>query len=92
MTTLNRNLSREVPTIVRDGGRLRPIIVELVAGDPSLYLRQKGTRRHYALPYEVAYHLAVKLEVDRRRLEKKTKKAMSTRFPQTLKTILGSRS
>jgi hypothetical protein len=80
MTTLNRNLSREVPTIVRDGSRVRPIIVELVAGDPSLYLRQKGTRRHYALPYEVAYHLAVKLEVDRCRREKAGQKKLRRRI------------
>lgn len=81
MTTLNRNLNREVPATVRDGGRLRPIILELKPGDPCMYLRQKGTRRRYALPYESAYMQAVWLEVDRVKREKKARR--SKRWPKS---------
>jgi hypothetical protein len=76
MTVLNRKLNREVPATVREAGRRRAIILELRPGDPCMWLRQKGTRTRYALPYEVAYVQAVRLEVDRRRREKaKAKKA-----------------
>jgi len=75
MTTLNRTLLREVPTLIRDGGKLRAIVLELHPKDPCMYLRQKGTRKRYALPYESAYLQAVRLEVDRCRREKKARKA-----------------
>jgi hypothetical protein len=74
MTAINRILKRETPATVRDAGRLRSIIVELQPQDPCLYLRQKGTRRRYALPYEAAYLYAVRLAVDSARREKRKKK------------------
>lgn len=74
MTAINRILKRETPASVRDAGRLRAVIVELQPQDPCLYLRQKGTRRRYALPYEAAYLYAVKLAVENSRRLKRERR------------------
>lgn len=57
---------------VRDGGRPRPIVIEV---DPDeLTLRQKGRRRRYRLPWEAVYVMAVRAEVERVRKEKVLKR------------------
>ena len=80
MTDIKRTLKRETPVSVRDAGRLRPVIVELHPQDPCMYLRQKGCRKRYALPYGVAYLAAVKLAVEQqRRMAKAVKKEKTCR-------------
>ena len=63
MTTINSRQQREVPATVRDASRVLPIILELRPGDPCMYLRQKGRRNGYALPFDAAYYHAARLSV-----------------------------
>jgi hypothetical protein len=68
-TRLTRPVTRETSVTVRDGGRVREVIVTL---EPScvLALRLKGTRTTYRVTADAVYHLAVKREVAARQRER----------------------
>lgn len=72
MTMLLRAVRRETAAATRDGGRVRPIVVELHAG--YMVMRPKGCRRAYTLTYQSAYMLAVRQAVEEERREKKARK------------------
>jgi len=72
MTSLVRPVRRETASLIRDGGKVRPIVVEIHAG--YMMLRQKGCRTKYALTYDVAYRYAVRLQVEAERRERKGRK------------------
>lgn len=72
MTLLLRAVRRETAATTRDGGKVRPLVVELRAG--YMLLRAKGTRRGYSLTYHSAYMLAVRQAVEEQRREKKAKR------------------
>jgi hypothetical protein len=67
MTKLTRPLRREVSSLHHG-----PLIVLLT--EEGLYLRQKGRRMKYLLPYGRAYQNAASLEADRQRAERKAKR------------------
>jgi hypothetical protein len=68
MTQLTHTVKRETATLMRDGGKVLPIVVE-VHPDYTLY-RQKGRRHGYMLPHRSAYLYAVHLAVEQQRQEK----------------------
>ena len=72
MTRLDKVVRRETAVGVRDGGRSRPLLVEL--HPRHIELRRKGTRRRLAVSYDAIYDLAVKLIVRAEREEMKAKK------------------
>jgi prophage tail gpP-like protein len=59
MTRIDRVLVRETAVGVRDGGRSRPLLVEL--HPRHVELRLKGTRRRLVLAYDAMYDLAAKM-------------------------------
>jgi len=72
MTRLTRPVKRETPTSVFDGGRRLAVCCTLAP--EGLWLRQKGRRRGWLLPYDAAYAQAVKLAVAQERRERLTNK------------------
>lgn len=87
MTLILHTVRRETATITRDGGKPRPLVVELHAG--YMTLKPKGCRRKYSLTYYSAYMLAVKQAAEEIRLaarqrlkDKKAARAKSRRSPQ----------
>lgn len=84
MTLILHTVRRETATTVRDGGKPRPLVVELHAG--YMTLKPKGCRRKYSLTYHSAYMLAVRQAVEEARAEKlknkKAAKARERRLPQ----------
>ena len=72
MTVLVRPVRRETAQEIRDGGRVLPIVLEAYP-TYSTY-RQKGRRRRYALPHDVAYRYAVRLQVEAERRERQARK------------------
>jgi len=59
MTRIERVVRRETDASVRDGGRARPLLVEL--HPRHIELRRKGTRRRLLVAYEAVYDLASKM-------------------------------
>lgn len=76
MTRIERVVRRETDASVRDGGRARPVLIEL--HPRHIELRRKGTRRRLLVAYEAVYDLAAKLlaraEAAERLAAKKAKK------------------
>lgn len=72
MTTIDRPVRRETATYKRDAGRARALVVEL---HPShLEVRDKGTRRAFAIPYDAIYDLGCKLLARAEREEKRARR------------------
>ena len=69
MTMLLRAVRRETAATTRDGGKVRPIVVELHAG--FMRLKPKGCRRAYSVTYQSVYLMAVRQAVEEARREKK---------------------
>ena len=74
MTKLNKRVSRETRTTVRNGSKPRMLVASLEPGD-VIGLRLKGCRKTYYLAIETAFYYAGKLEGERLRREKKAKKS-----------------
>lgn len=68
MTLISKPVSRLTRAVIRDAGQSRPIVVVLAAD--GLYLRQKGRRTAYHLPYEAAYHAGARMAAEVKRREK----------------------
>ena len=68
MTLIRKPLRRETSATVFDAGRRLPVCCTLAP--EGIYLRQKGRRRAWLLPYDAAYCQAVKLAVAQERREK----------------------
>lgn len=66
MTRLTRPVRREVMSLHHG-----PLVVTLA--EEGVYLRQKGRRTKFLIPYGVAYQRAVALTVDASRREKKAR-------------------
>ncbi len=75
MTKLNKPVTRSSETVIRDGGKLRQLVVTLYPGD-VLGLRPAGTRRKREEQISLAacYSLAVKQRVAAELREKKQQK------------------
>lgn len=58
-TRLTRSVARETSAFVRTPRGARPLIVTLT--DEGLYVRAKGTRTSYLLPYHTAWVQAARL-------------------------------
>jgi len=69
VTRLDKVVRRETAVGIRDGGRSRPLLVEL--HPRHIELRQKGTRRRFSVSYDAIYDLAVKVIVRAQLAEKK---------------------
>ncbi|HLJ26610.1 MAG TPA: hypothetical protein VKY85_07855 [Candidatus Angelobacter sp.] len=74
MTALSQRktrLSFETSDVVRYRGQLRPVIVE--ANEFTAFLRLKGTRQRFELSYAGMWNQAVKVAVEKKRAEKRSK-------------------
>ena len=74
MTTLKNPVSRETAGLVREAGKVRPVITTLKP--PNLIgFRAKGCRKTYWLTTDACYSMAVKAELaDQKRKKKKQKR------------------
>lgn len=73
MSTVTRPVRRETSETVREAGKYRAVVVTLTPH--GLYLKAKGLHgQGYLLPLGHAYQYAMRLEVDRRKAEKKAAK------------------
>lgn len=76
-TTIGRRTIRETTALVRNRGRAKPVIVNLVSD--QIELRLKGERRRVRIPvstvYTMALHAWVQAEKARRKAERKAKRA-----------------
>lgn len=72
MTRLTKPVTRSTDNAIRDGARLRPLVVTLYPGG-VIGLRPSKTRREELLTVEAAYSLAIKQRVAKERAEKKAK-------------------
>ena len=74
MTRLTRPVKRETNAVVRDRGRMRPLMVKLEEGGHLMRLWPKGTRQVYTVPFEAVYRLGVQIRVEEMRAEKAAKR------------------
>ena len=84
MTDLNRTVKRLSAGMVREAGKLWPVVISL---EPPCVLgfRAKGCRRTYKLIANACYWLAVKADQqDRARQRRKQKNAKKTRSKKRL--------
>ena len=72
MTTTRKPVRRETPELVRDAGKVRPLIVELWPSGIAVY--QKRSRHSYLIPYRAIYDLGVKLFVEAGRRQKRQRR------------------
>jgi hypothetical protein len=81
MTPITRRLQRLTPAVIHSAGRGRPVIVEMSPGGDGrpgpafLGFRLLGTRSTYYLPVEWCWREAMKMEVNRRKTERRKAKA-----------------
>lgn len=68
-TKLRRPVHRESVATIRDGSKIRPVVVSLLPGD-VISLRPKGTRRPEFLAVTTAWHYAVTLRVRKEQAER----------------------
>jgi hypothetical protein len=73
MTPIRKAIFRVTDTMIRDGRKMRPIVVGVEPGD-VLTFRLKGTRKTYMLPISACYHRAGVLEGERLRAERRAKR------------------
>jgi hypothetical protein len=69
-TKLNKPVSRISNEQVRDGSKIRNLVVTLYPGG-GIGLRPQGTRREEIYPLEAVYHTALKMRVAAERAAKK---------------------
>ena len=67
-TKLNKPVKRETQVLIRDGGKMRPLVVRLEGS--ILILKLKGRRSEEVIDLESAYFGAIKARVFRARMEK----------------------
>lgn len=70
MIKLSRSLKRETPSLVRERGKSREVIIEL-RPPFNIALRLKGTRRAYSITAAGLYQVLVKDEAVRLIMERK---------------------
>lgn len=69
-TKLSKKVSRVSSNVIRDGSKMRALVVTLYpSGD--IGLRPQGTRREERYPLEAVYHSAVKSRVMAERMAKR---------------------
>lgn len=68
-TELRKPVTRELSTLVRSAGRVRPLVATITAG--GIELRQKGTRTRYLVPWGHAWVQGAKLHAAAVAAEKK---------------------
>lgn len=73
MTPLNKSITRRSEATVRDGGRVRRIVITLYPSN-VIGLRPEKTRREELITVEAAWGTAVKMRVAKERAEKKAAK------------------
>ncbi len=69
MSLIKTTLSRQASARIRDGGKDRPIVIEI--SPDGVAVRQHGRRRRFTLDFVSLYEYAAKCEADRRRAEKR---------------------
>lgn len=79
MRSINRHLARESNASIHSQGKRRAIVIELDPNTPTLVgFRLKGMRTSYNLPIDWCYREAVRVELARRKAEKKKAKKMES--------------
>ena len=73
-TKLNKPVSRLSGEQIRDGSKIRQLVVTLYPSG-AIGLRPQGTQREELYPFEAIYHTAVKMRVASERAAKKKGKA-----------------
>lgn len=73
MTKLHKPVTRHTDNAIRDGAKLRNLVITLYPGG-VIGLRPEKTRREELLSVEAAYSLAIKQRVARERVEKKARR------------------
>ena len=74
MTVLTRPVTRELDYLIRDRGRVRPMMATFTAS--GIELRAKGTRTSFLLPWGSAYVRAAQLAAAAKAAEKKQLRAL----------------
>ena len=72
LISTRRIVSRETASLVRDRGKLKPVMIELHPG--YMALRPKGRRMRFTLAYDSAYRIAVAAQVEAERRERREKR------------------
>lgn len=83
MTRLNKKVTRHSDTTVRDGSKLRALVVTLYPGG-LLGLRPAKTRREELVPLDFVYSFAVKLRVQNERALKLAARNAKRRWRRTI--------
>lgn len=72
---IGRNVKRETVAWVRDGGKDRHVVVEIMPRAGAVSVRLKGTRRAYYVPADQLYLHALKLAVRAEKQERARERA-----------------
>lgn len=88
-TKLRKPVHRETEAMVRDGSKLRTVIVSLLPGD-VISLRPKGTRRAELIAATTVWSYALRLRVAAQQAEKRAKRTGTVKAKRGMLSLKGA--